>query len=262
MRPFSKTLEDHTGWGGLVLGEMVNRRKDGTLYTEEMTITPVKDQGGDIIRFIAVKQDVTQRKTLQEQLRQSQKMDAIGRLAGGVAHDFNNMLAVILMNASLLRLGDESNPQAADQVRQIVLAAERAANLTRQLLLFSRQQVMQPRGLELGEVVNGMVKMLQRIIGEDIALQTRLAPGNIHVLGDPGMIEQVLLNLAVNARDAMPGGGEISISLDRVTLTSATALHPKSQPGNYARLTFRDTGCGIAPEQLAQIFEPFFTTKA
>jgi PAS domain S-box-containing protein len=242
-------------------GEIINRRKDGSLYTEEMTITPVKNQQGDIAHFIAVKQDITRRKLLEEQLRQSQKMDAVGRLAGGVAHDFNNMLAVILMNASLLRLPDASGQGSEEQVRQIVMAAERAANLTRQLLLFSRRQVMQQRTVELGEVVTGMVKMLQRIIGEDIILQTRFAPGGLLVHGDPGMLEQVLLNLAVNARDAMPGGGEIAIELERVDLDLTSALHPKSQPGAYIRLSVRDTGCGIAPEHLSQVFEPFFTTK-
>jgi PAS domain S-box-containing protein len=258
---FYRALWDAVLGGNVWRGEIINRRKDGTLFTEEMTITPLKNAHGEIAHFIAVKQDVTQRKSLEEQFRQAHKMQAIGQLAGGVAHDFNNMLGVILMNASLLLSREGLDEEAVEHLRQILNAAERSANLTRQLLLFSRRQVMQPRVLELGEVVSGMVKMLQRIIGEDVALQTRFAPGSLRVHADPGMIEQVLLNLAVNARDAMPEGGEIAISLEPVALDGRSCPHPNASPGNYVRLRFSDTGCGIAPEHLGQIFNPFFTTK-
>jgi PAS domain S-box-containing protein len=242
--------------------EIVNRRKDGSLYTEEMAITPLRNDSGEITHFIAIKQDITQRKTLEEQFRQAQKMEAIGRLAGGVAHDFNNILAVVLMNTSLLRVTETSSEEQTEGLDQIAMAAERGANLTRQLLAFSRRQVMKARALDLNDVVSGMIKMLQRIIGEDIALQTRLLPGVALVHGDPVMIEQVLLNLAVNARDAMPEGGELDVRLENITVDkSAAALWRPDQTGDFVRLSIRDTGSGIAPEHLPHLFEPFFTTK-
>ncbi len=242
-------------------GEMINRRKDGSLYPEDMTITPLKDERGEITHFIAVKQDITKRKTLEEEFHQAQKMEAFGQLAGGVAHDFNNMLAVITGNASLLQMELSADEQPR-VVQEIARAAERAANLTRQLLTFSRKQTMQAKVIDLNDVVSGMVKMLHRIIGEDIALETRLLTGGAPMNGDPGMIEQILLNLAVNARDAMPAGGQIAVELANVTVAdeAAAAAH-QVRPGDFVRLSFRDTGSGIAPELLSRIFEPFFTTK-
>ncbi|MGB7769419.1 MAG: PAS domain-containing protein [Verrucomicrobiia bacterium] len=203
-----------------------------------------------------------ERKQLEEQLRQSQKMDAIGQLASGVAHDFNNMLTVIQGNASLL-----SNPQLGagermEAAQQIVRAAERAASLTRQLLLFSRKQVIEAVPLNVNEVVGNMTKMLQRILGEDVSLNANYGPNLPVIFADPGMIEQVLLNLAVNSRDAMPNGGRLTITTSAETLDKQQAeKNVGASPGVYACLNVTDNGSGIAPENLPHIFEPFFTTK-
>jgi signal transduction histidine kinase len=203
-----------------------------------------------------------QRKQLEDQLRQTQKMDAVGRLAGGVAHDFNNMLAVILGQAELLlRRGDAPEP-AARGLREIRKAAERAANLTRQLLAFSRKQILHPQVLDLNEVVTGIESMLQRLIGEDVRLVTALKPEVGRVKADPGQIDQVILNLAINARDAMPGGGTLTIETDRVELDDAYArLHEGAAPGRYGMLAVTDTGVGMDAATLKRVFEPFFTTK-
>lgn len=208
--------------------------------------------------------EVTQQIELEEQLRQSQKLEALGRLAGGVAHDFNNILSVILMNAALLQEEGALTPELQECAHQIAQAAERAANLTRQLLAFSRRQKPQLQPLDLNEVVSGLGKMLQRIIGEDITLQMRLQPGGAPLRADPGMLEQVLMNLAVNARDAMPRGGLLEIVVETVCLQSDDRRKdgpPGRREGDFVRLTVRDTGCGIPSHLLPKIFEPFFTTK-
>lgn len=199
----------------------------------------------------------------QEQLRQFQKMEAVGQLAGGVAHDFNNLLVVIRGNAELLLMqADKQSPQNQDCLRQITSAAERAANLTRQLLAFSRKQVMQSQHLLLNDVVANLTKMLKRLIGENIELQCRYAAGLPFVQADPGMLEQVLINLVVNARDAMPRGGDLCISTDHVSVDELYAAgQPDARPGDFVCLSVKDSGSGIAPEHLAHIFEPFFTTK-
>ncbi len=205
--------------------------------------------------------DITERRRLEAQLRQAQKMEAIGRLAGGVAHDFNNILAVVLLQSELLAR-TATAPSVRDGLHQIRAAAERAANLTRQLLLFSRQQVLQPRDVDLNQVVEDLLKMLRRIIGEDIKLEWLPAPESLPLRADPGMIEQVLLNLAVNARDAMPRGGRLRVQTGTCTVDEAAAhFNPEARPGRHARLRVEDTGSGIPPEGLPHIFEPFFTTK-
>jgi PAS domain S-box-containing protein len=212
--------------------------------------------------LLSLFRDVSAQKRLEEQLRQSQKMDAIGRLAGGVAHDFNNILTVIQGHASLLLAGSTLTGLAARSAQQIVHAADRAAALTRQLLTFSRRQVMQQERLDLNEVVLNMVKMLGRILGEDIALQVDHGPQPALVHADASMMEQVVLNLAVNARDAMPTGGQLHLNLRTLDVDAAhVAEHPEAREGRFVCLTTSDTGCGIAPENLRRIFEPFFTTK-
>jgi PAS domain S-box-containing protein len=222
----------------------------------------IPDANGHIEAIEGFITEITQRKLLEDQFRQAQKMEAIGRLAGGVAHDFNNILAVILMNTSFLRTDPQLSEEQLDGLDQVALAAERGANLTRQLLSFSRRQVVQTRPLDLNDVVSGMARMLQRIIGEDVTLQTRLLPGGAPVHADAGMIEQILLNLAVNARDAMPGGGQLNIHLDRFTLSQSEPIpHPAARPGDFILLTVQDTGSGIAPDLIPHLFEPFFTTK-
>jgi signal transduction histidine kinase/ligand-binding sensor domain-containing protein/CheY-like chemotaxis protein len=207
--------------------------------------------------------EITGRKSIEAQLRQSQKMEAIGQLAGGIAHDFNNLLTVILGQSELLGDADMA-PEARDAaVRDINSAAQRATNLTRQLLVFSRHQSMNPVAVDLNGVVSGVSKLLRHVIGEHIAFETNFAPGTMGVLADPGMLEQVLLNMAVNARDAMPRGGRLTISTTHATITPAQARPetPNAKPGAYARFSVSDTGGGIPPEVLPQIFEPFFTTK-
>jgi two-component system cell cycle sensor histidine kinase/response regulator CckA len=206
--------------------------------------------------------DMTEQRRLQDQLRQSQKMDAIGQLAGGVAHDFNNILTVILGHAALLRAFGKLPEMANASAEQISQAAERAAALTRQLLTFSRRQVMQPKQLDLNDVVSHMTRMLGRILGEDIKVQFNYSSTTPLVHADVGMMEQILLNLAVNSRDAMPLGGRLTIKISVADISaSELAAHPGGRAGRFACLSVIDTGCGIEPENLPRIFEPFFTTK-
>lgn len=248
--------------GKVWTGRITNKRKDGTIYEEDASLSPVLDAAGKIVNFVGVKRDITRESQLEQQILQAQKMEAIGRLAGGVAHDFNNILAVVLMNASELSDDANATPAQTEGLNEIIQAAERGANLTRQMLTFSRRQVMQMRTLDLNDVVVGVTKMLQRIIGEDIVLQTRLAPDDMLVWGDSGMIEQVLLNLAVNARDAMPEGGHLTMELGNCVVDELSAKAHKGKAGDFVLLTVRDDGFGISQEHLSHIFEPFYTTKA
>ncbi len=204
---------------------------------------------------------IAERRTIEEQLRQSQKMEAIGQLAGGVAHDFNNLLTVILGQSELLTDGRMQAEDRAAAIRDIKAAAQRATNLTRQLLVFSRRQAMNSATIDLNKVVSGISKLLGHVIGEHITLTTNLHPTPIGVFADRGMLEQVLLNMAVNARDAMPRGGRLTITTSVTTVSSAQARRTASKPGEYARFSVHDSGSGIAQEVLPQIFEPFFTTK-
>jgi signal transduction histidine kinase/ligand-binding sensor domain-containing protein len=207
--------------------------------------------------------EIAERRSIQGQLRQAQKMEAIGQLAGGIAHDFNNLLTVILGQSELL---SEVSMTAADRdtaVRDIRAAAQRATNLTRQLLVFSRHQSMAPVAVNLNELVGGVVKLLRHMIGENIVVGTELAPQPLGVMADPGMIEQVLLNMAVNARDAMPHGGRLTIATSRQTMATPPQPAPlHARPGEYACIRVSDSGSGIPAALLNQIFEPFFTTKA
>ena len=241
--------------------EMINRRKDGSFYTEEATITPVCDGHGDITHFIAVKQDITVRKELESQLRQSQKMDAVGQLAGGVAHDFNNQLVVIGGNAELALMNTEAlNDELRTCLSQILAASKRAGNLVRQLLSFSRKQAMEVQTVSLNVVVGELTKMLKRILSERIDLQCKFQAQLPFIRADIGMMEQVLVNLAINARDAMSRGGHLVISTETATFDDKT-LHADARQGRFVRLSVADNGTGIAPEHLPHIFEPFFTTK-
>ena len=259
---FYRQMWDSLTQGKVWSGRITNKKKNGALYEEEMTISPICDSAGRVINYVAVKHDVTQEVALEEQLRQIQKMESVGQLAGGVAHDFNNILTVIQGNASLLLEAKNLSEADADQAKQIINAAERAAGLTRQLLLFGRKQAMQPAHLNLNQVVGNMTKMLQRILGEDIALRSDYSPVLPLVFADAGMIEQVLLNLAVNARDAMSVGGQLVIATASKTIgQECTQQNPAAAPGQYVCLSVSDTGCGIAPGNLSHIFEPFFTTK-
>jgi PAS domain S-box-containing protein len=247
---------------GVWTGRMINQRKEGTLYQQEMTISSVLDHAGGVVNYVAVARDVSREVHLEEQLRQAQKMEAIGQLAGGVAHDFNNILTVIQGNTSILLEPPVTSADVTECANQILLATERAANLTRQLLVFSRKQAIKPVCLELNEVLAAMTRMLRRILGEDIVLHSEFAPELPPVLADAGMIEQVLLNLAVNSRDAMPEGGRLTIATSTLRLSDAEARRvPGARPGRFVCLSVTDTGCGIPPESLPHLFEPFFTTK-
>ena len=222
----------------------------------------VIDGVGKPVQMRGIVMDITERRQLGEQLRQSQKMEAIGQLAGGVAHDFNNILTVIHGHASLLLVDKTMSKGTARSAQQIAQAAERAAGLTRQLLTFSRRQVMQPKRLDLNELVSNMTMMLGRILGEDIALQLNYWPHPAFILADASMIEQVLLNLVVNARDAMPKGGQLVVKITAATVNEDRhSYQTESRAGEFVCLTVADTGCGINPEDLRRIFEPFFTTK-
>jgi len=256
-------------WRTLVKGEVwhgriINKRKDGALYEEDASITPIRDAAGQIVNYVAVKRDVTREVQLEGELRQAQKMEAIGRLAGGVAHDFNNLLTVIRGNAELLLMEEEEKLGAGPRecLKQVIAAADRAANLTRQLLIFGRKQTMQMQAVALNDLIANLTKMLKRLVREDIRLECRYAAQLPFVRADPGMLEQVLLNLVVNARDALPQGGELLIATEAASVTAARAeTDPEARAGEYACLTVRDTGTGIAAEHLQRIFEPFFTTK-
>jgi len=248
--------------GEIWSGRFINRRKDGAFYEEEATITPVRDAGGQVVNYVAVKRDVTREVQLEAQFRQSQKMEAIGQLAGGVAHDFNNILAVIQLQAGQLKAEPGLSSQQLEYAGDIESAAQRAANLTRQLLLFGSKQSLQLGDLDLNEAVNGTAKMLQRILGEHIHIQFKFASEPLLVHADTSMLEQVLMNLVVNARDAMPKGGELIVETEAVEIDEATAAQTiQARPGSYVRVSVADTGCGIPPEVLPRIFEPFFTTK-
>jgi PAS domain S-box-containing protein len=248
---------------GPVIGrriELQALRRDGSEFPVDLTITVLKE--GDAPLFNAFVADITERKHLEAQLLQSQKIDSVGRLAGGVAHDFNNLLGVITGYGELLKQKIPDDPQLKRYVSDILRAAERAAGLTRQLLAFSRKQVLQPLIIDLNTVVGEMEKMLRRLIGEDVHLVTVFDDRLRRVQADPGQIEQVLMNLAVNARDAMPRGGRLTIETANVDLDAAYARsRPEVKPGPHVMLAVSDTGHGMDPDVLGHIFEPFFTTK-
>jgi PAS domain S-box-containing protein len=242
--------------------ELVRRRKDGTAVTVNLIAAPLHDADGHVMGILALIEDVTGVKRLEQQFFQAQKMEAVGRLAGGVAHDFNNLLTAILGSTDLLLEMLPPDHPGREEANETRKASLRAADLTRQLLAFSRQQVLAPRVLSLNGVVADMDKMLRRLIGEDVQLDSVLAEDTGAVRADPGQLEQVVMNLAVNARDAMPKGGRLTIETANVTLdeTYATA-HPVVVPGAYVMLAVSDTGTGMDVETLARVFEPFFTTK-
>jgi two-component system, cell cycle sensor histidine kinase and response regulator CckA len=240
--------------------EVTALRRDGDEFPVELAVTPIRVD--DDWSFSAFLRDITERKQLQQQLIQSQKMEAVGRLAGGIAHDFNNLLTAIFGYADLLTEELPEGSAARKDVEEIRKASQRAASLTRQLLAFSRQQVLQPIVLSVNALVEDVEKMLRRLIGADIELRTALAPDAGNVRADPGQLEQVILNLAVNARDAMPTGGKLTIETQNAELTEmyAQARQPVV-PGTYVMLAVSDTGVGMDAKTQGRIFEPFFTTK-
>ena len=247
--------------------EAQHRCKDASLVPVELSINHLELDGREF--HITLSRDITERRRAGEQLRQteaqlhhSQRLEAVGILAGGVAHDFNNLLTAIMGFGQLLERRLSDGDPARGNVREILRAADRAAGLTRQLLAFSRQQVLEPKVLDLNGVILNLDKMLRRLIGEDVDLVTAAGDGLGRVKADPGQLEQVLMNLAVNARDAMPEGGRLTIETGNVELDEAYArARLEVRPGPYVLLAVSDTGCGMPPEIKARIFEPFFTTK-
>ena len=273
-KPFSIIYEADADWEAMCRNHRENFRTgtaqekierqfnlhDGRQVVFEITDSFV-ESGGKPRLLLSLFRDVSLHKRLEEQLRQSQKMEAIGQLAGGVAHDFNNILTIILGHATLLTMS-ALDPKALASASQIKQASERAAGLTRQLLAFGRKQIVNPRPLDLNRVVGGMTEMLGRLLGEDIALQLNFSSEPAVIEADPTMLEQILLNLAVNSRDAMPRGGRLAIRIMHCEIdTNHIRKYIEASQGRYVCLSHTDTGSGIPPENLTRIFEPFFTTK-
>ena len=243
-------------------GRLINKRKDGTLYEEDATISPVRNAAGKIVNFVAVKRDVTHEAHLENQLRQSQKMEVVGRLAGGVAHDFNNILMAISGYCELLLLKMPHDETMRRDVLEILKAQKQGASLTRQLLAFSRKQVLEPKVFDLGVIVSSMENLLQRLIGEDINLRIQTSAEAEMVEADPNQMEQVIMNLVVNSRDAMPRGGHLTIEVSDEELDEEYARgHLDATPGPHVTLSLTDNGHGMDPKTLSHVFEPFFTTK-
>jgi len=244
-------------------GELINRRKDGSLYTESQTVTPITNRSGTITHFVGIKRDITERLRLEAQFRQAQKMETVGQLASGIAHDFNNLLTVINgMSEIVLERVGQDDPMHAD-VKEIHDAGVHAASLTHQLLAFSRQQLLALRTINLNTTVAAMESLLRRLLGEDIDLVIVPAPGLGNVKADVGQLEQVISNLAVNARDAMPQGGQLTIETQNVAVDEGYGRQHNAAvpPGPYVMLAMSDSGIGMDEATRARIFEPFFTTK-
>ena len=258
-----RSILDSFGANGRVSGHEVNwKRKDGKIIVVRVSGGAFRRQDGSFSHFEVIVEDVTERRSLEAQFRQAQKMEVVGLLAGGISHDFNNLLGVILGNADLLL---ETAPTAVQQhyADQIMKASHRAAELTRQLLAFSRKQILYPVILDLNAVVRDVGKILQRLIGEDVQIVTDLTPSLDSTRADRGQIEQILMNLATNARDAMPNGGTFTIRTRNAELgQDHVALYPYAKLGRYVLLSVKDTGVGMTDAIRQRVFEPFFTTKA
>ena len=259
---FYKDLWEKITSGKTWEGRMVNKRKDGALYTEDATISPVRDPQGRTINYVAVKRDITEQLKLETRLRQSQRMETVGLLAGGVAHDFNNILSAIMCNAGFLARDLAPDDPKQKDVKEILAASERAASLTRQLLAFSRRQIMATRVTDINGLMGGMVRMLGRVIGELVMLAVKLNPSPCTASVDPGQIEQVIMNLALNARDALSGGGVITLETELINPPAEFFdSHPDLPKGPLVCIKVGDTGCGMDAEVKSHLFEPFFTTK-
>jgi len=252
----------HTGDAKIIgIGrEVVGQRKDGTTFPMDLSVGEAKQEGG--ATFVGIIHDLTSRKRTEEQLAQAQKMEAVGQLSGGLAHDFNNLLTVVVGNAETLSIALKARPDLKQAADMIATAGERGAELTRRLLAFSRRQMLQPAQINCNRLIDSMQRMLWRTLREDIEIRIALAPDLWPAFADPGQLESAILNLAINARDAMPDGGGLSISTANVAVDEHYRdRYPEVTPGNYILIAVTDTGEGMAPEVLARAFEPFFTTK-
>jgi signal transduction histidine kinase/CheY-like chemotaxis protein len=244
-----ETVEDH-------------RASNGRTLSVQVVKTPLYDVQGRVVGIQGIFWDVTERKQLEVQLRQAQKMEAIGRLAGGVAHDFNNVLTLIQGYTQLLLTEGNLDEDTKGMLKEVFLAGERAAKLSRQLLTFSREKTLCLEILGLNAVVQGLTKMLTHIIGEDVKVHSECSAALPPIQADAGMLEQVIMNLVVNARDAMPNGGDVYITTEAARISGAhVQKHPQARVGDFVRLAVRDTGGGMSTEIMSRIFEPFFTTK-
>lgn len=242
-------------------GRMINRKKDGSLFTEEATISPVFDEEG-IVNYVAIKRDITAQLKLEAQYLHAQKMESVGRLTGGVAHDFNNMLAVIIGFTELAMVKSTAEDRIYGDLERILEAAHRSADIVQQLLAFARKQAIMPKVIDLNRLVDGMLKFLRRLIGEDTELRWVPDESLPNVRMDPVQVDQILANLCINARDAIGETGIIELATGRVMLDEAFCLnHPGVEPGEYVTLMVRDNGCGMEAEVIEKIYEPFFTTK-
>jgi two-component system cell cycle sensor histidine kinase/response regulator CckA len=261
LREHGPEIMERGAAGGSWTGEFLVQGKSGKAFPALLTTSPVLDERGTVLGFVTVSIDLTERRNLEEQFRQSQKMDAVGRLAGGIAHDFNNLLTVIRLNTELIMEGFDPTDPRSEDVKQIRSAAERASGLTRQLLAFSRKQILQPRVLDMNSVVGNVEPMLRRLIGEDITISSNCSARG-YVVADPGQLDQVLVNLVVNARDAMPQGGRITIETRNVELDETyTSEHAPVVAGRYVMLSVGDNGVGMNRDTKEHAFDPFFTTK-
>ncbi len=253
-----ETISSGKAWKG----RLVNRRKDGSLFTEDATISAVTDAAGHITNYVAVNRDVTHEIELEEQLFQAQKMELIGRMVGGIAHDFNNNLQAILGFADIAMDDHADSKRLKEYLSEILKAGESASALTRQLLAFSRRQVLSKQPVEMNVMLAEMLNMIDRTVSENVVIDWQPNASTRYVNGDRHLLEQVMLNLVVNARDAMPEGGRLSIKLSDVELSDDDlAMHPDARTGRFIRLTVTDTGIGIPVDIRSKIFEPFFTTK-
>jgi len=248
--------------GEVWTGHFINRKKDGSLYEEDATISPVRDSSGNIVSFVGVMRDVTQLLSLEKQVRTAQKMEAVGTLAGGIAHDFNNALTGIVGFGELLRMRLAGDGQALHDLDDILRCAERAATLTRQLLTFARRQVIEPVNMNLSALVADLMKLIGKVVGEHIEVKTSLNKNVPTIFADRGQIEQVVMNLCLNARDAMPEGGRLVVETEDVYLEEEyVRQNPYMKTGRYAMLTVSDMGVGMDEKTRERVFEPFFTTK-
>lgn len=259
---FYRVMWDTLLSGETWFGDLVNRRKDGTLYNEVATISPIRDQSGTVVSFVAVNRDMTKEQLLRDQLNQAQKMESMGRLAGGIAHDFNNLLMVIRTYSEMLQGRLAPDDKLRTNAEQILKAVDRGASLTGQMLAFSRKQIISPVVLDLNAVIEDAAKMLRRVIGEDIEFHVALSERLWAIESDPDQIVQILMNLCVNARDAMPRGGTLTIETKNTIVQTESAGNGHGVlPGEYVSLSVTDSGVGIGKEFLKDVFEPFFTTK-
>ena len=259
---FYRELWQTIARGRTFQGRMINKKKDGTLYTEEATISPIFSPEGEIVNYVGVKRDISEQLLLEKQLQQAQKMEAVGRLTGGVAHDFNNILGVIIGYTDMALAQVSPSEPLHKELSTVLDAAEKSATIVRQLLAFARQQTIAPVLLDLNETVDGMLKMLQRLIGEDIDLCWIPAADLPPIMLDPVQIDQILANLCLNAKDALVDHGKITIETSIIDFDGDyCAGHAGFHPGTFVMLAVSDDGCGIPGEHLEKIFEPFFTTK-